>query len=180
MYVFYATGRHLLITLLCIQIFRADQLPFTQIPELVNHFLQPADPIVLFYTIKPNEPPPATLQVWDVEVKVEDTFLKNRMNQVILSMNNETAQELLKYEQEVCSLRTSNPVPCLTFSFPGGYTGATNTKLAAQANIFDVVRRRPSWVHQQVARIPVQGSGFCSQLGSKRGTDSSGRRAEAE
>lgn len=83
------------------QIFRADQLSFTQIPELVNHFLQPADPIVLFYTIKPNEPPPVTPQAWDVEVKVEDTSVKNRMNQVILSMSNETAQELAKHEQEV-------------------------------------------------------------------------------
>jgi len=124
-------------------IFRADQLPFTQIPELVNHFLQPADPIVLFYTIKPNEPPPATLQVWDVEVKVEDTFLKNRMNQVILSMNNETAQELLKYEQEAAILaqQIQNSQLKRTFltSFADDPAGFINKWLESQSRDLDSV-----------------------------------------
>lgn len=84
------------------QLFRLDQLSFQQIPELVNHFLQPPDPIVLHYTIKPNEPPPASPQAWDVEVKTEDTSLKSRMNQVILNMNTESARELAKYDEEVC------------------------------------------------------------------------------
>lgn len=84
------------------QLFRLDQLSFQQIPELVNRFLHPPDAIILHYTIKPNEPPPASPQAWDVEVKTEDTSLKSRMNQVILNMNTESARELAKYDEEVC------------------------------------------------------------------------------
>lgn len=81
--------------------FHVEQIAFQQIPELVNHFLQPPDPIVLHYTIKPNEPPPTSPQAWDVEVKMEDISLKGRMNQVIVSMNNDSAKELARHDEEV-------------------------------------------------------------------------------
>ena len=75
------------------QIFHLESVTFQQLPELINHYLQPPDPIIIHYQIKPNEPPPPSAQAWDVEVKVEDTSLKSRMNQVILNMSSETARE---------------------------------------------------------------------------------------
>ncbi|KAI5118709.1 hypothetical protein M0805_004509 [Coniferiporia weirii] len=85
-------------------LFRQETLPFQQIPELVHHYLQPPDPILLHYHIKPNEPPPATPQAWDVEIKMEDTSLRGRMNQVILNISSETARDISKYDEEAALL----------------------------------------------------------------------------
>lgn len=81
-----------------------ETVTFQQLPELLNHYLQPSDPIILHYQIKPNEPPPPTPKAWDVEVKTEDTSLKSRMNQVILNMSSETAREIAKYDEEASLL----------------------------------------------------------------------------
>jgi len=85
-------------------LFRMEELAFQQIPEVVNMFLQPPDPIILHYTIKPNELPPPNPQAWDVEVKMEDTTLKGKMNQTMLNMSNETARDLSKYDEEAALL----------------------------------------------------------------------------
>ncbi|TDL14860.1 SWI/SNF complex protein [Rickenella mellea] len=85
-------------------IFGVDQLPFQQIPELVNRYLHPPDPVILHYTLKPNEPPPVAPQAWDVEVKVEDTSLKSKMTQVVLSMNAESMRELARLDDEIALL----------------------------------------------------------------------------
>lgn len=74
----------------------------------MNHCLQPPDPIVLHYTIKPNEPPPVAPQAWDVEVKTEDSSLKSKMNQVVLSMSNDSARELASLDDQV---RFFIPIP---------------------------------------------------------------------
>ncbi|KAH8120390.1 SWI/SNF complex protein [Phellopilus nigrolimitatus] len=85
-------------------LFRTETLAFQQIPELVNHYLSPPDPILLYYNIKPNEPPPVIPQAWDVEIKMEDTSLKSRMNQVILNTSSETARDIAKYDEEAALL----------------------------------------------------------------------------
>lgn len=76
-------------------------MAFQQIPELVNRFLQPPDPIVLNYVLKPTEMPPTVPQAWDAEIIMEDTSFKSRMNQVIVNTSNETARDLVKYDEEV-------------------------------------------------------------------------------
>lgn len=74
---------------------------FNHLPEIVNAWLGPPDPVVLHYSIKPNEPPPAVPQAWDIEVKMEDTTLKSKMSHVLVNMSNETSRELAKYDEEV-------------------------------------------------------------------------------
>lgn len=76
-------------------------MAFQQIPELVNHYLHPPDPVILHYVIKPNETPSPSPQMWDIEVKMEDASLKSRMNQVIVNMSNEAMRDIAKYDEEV-------------------------------------------------------------------------------
>lgn len=75
-------------------------MAFQKLPELVNRFLVPPDPIVLHYTINPASPPPERPQAYDVEVKMEDTALKHRMA-VTINANKDSAHTLLKLDEEV-------------------------------------------------------------------------------
>lgn len=83
------------------QIFGVDQIPFQRIPELVNQFLMPPDPIILHYTIDPSVVPPERPMAWDVEVKTEDGALKSRMT-AMLQTSKETIQDAAKLDEEVC------------------------------------------------------------------------------
>jgi SWI/SNF-related matrix-associated actin-dependent regulator of chromatin subfamily D len=85
-----------------VQIFGGvDSIVFQQIPELVNRFLIPPDPVVLHYTVNPAVPPPDLPSAWDIEVKMEDVSLRGRMN-VMIQNSKESAQELAKLDEEVC------------------------------------------------------------------------------
>lgn len=80
-----------------------DSLLFTQLPERVNRFLLPAEPIVLHYTINPSIPPPDRPVAYDVEVQMDDINLKTRMQHVVVTMAPETIKELAKIDEEVRS-----------------------------------------------------------------------------
>lgn len=120
-----------------------ESVSFQQLPELVNHYLQPPDPIVLYYQIKPNEPPPPTPQAYDVEVKVEDTSLKSRMNQVIVNMSSETARDVAKLDEECAILaqQIQNSQLKRTFleSFADDPAGFINKWLASQSRDLESV-----------------------------------------
>lgn len=73
---------------------------FQHIPELVNRYLMPPDPIILHYTVDPAVPPPERPSAWDVEVKTEDGAMKNRMTTMVQT-SKESAQELTKLDEEV-------------------------------------------------------------------------------
>ena len=73
---------------------------FQHIPELVNRFLTPPDPIVLHYTVNTSGPPPDRPLAWDVEVKTDDGALKTRMA-AVLQANKESMQDLLKIDDQV-------------------------------------------------------------------------------
>ncbi|PAV15930.1 SWI SNF complex 60 kDa subunit [Pyrrhoderma noxium] len=124
-------------------LFRQETLNFTQIPECVNLYLQPLDPIVLNYHIRPNELPPTTPQAWDVEVKVEDTSVKSRMNQVILNTSPETAREVAKSDEEASILaqQIQNSLLKRTFleSFADDPADFINKWLASQSRDLESV-----------------------------------------
>ncbi|KAH8102680.1 SWI/SNF complex 60 kDa subunit [Cristinia sonorae] len=88
-------------------LFRVDAFPFNQIPDLVNRFLMPPDPIVLHYTLNPQHAPPEKPSAWDVEVKIDDTNLRSRMNGLVVGVAQETAKELVKIDEEVSLLTQS-------------------------------------------------------------------------
>ncbi|KAI0798153.1 SWI/SNF complex 60 kDa subunit [Abortiporus biennis] len=82
-------------------IFGAEAIPFQMIPERVNRFLLPPDPIILHYTLNPSFPPPEKPSAWDVELRAEDTNLKARMNHVVVGMTQEATKELMKIDEEI-------------------------------------------------------------------------------
>lgn len=82
------------------QLFGGDSFHFQRLPDLVNRFLAQPDPIVLWYTVNPAMAPPERPQAWDVEIKMEDTAMKNRMA-AMLQTSKETAQTLHKLDEEV-------------------------------------------------------------------------------
>ena len=77
---------------------------FQQLPEIVNRYLAPPEPIVLHYTLNPAVAPPEKPAAWDVEVKVDDSNLKGRMQHVVMSMAQDSAKELTKLDEEASFL----------------------------------------------------------------------------
>jgi hypothetical protein len=75
-------------------------MSFQKLPEIVNRFLMPPEPVILHYIIDPSVLPPERPQAYDVEVKMEDTALKGRMA-AMLNTSKETAANLQKMDEEV-------------------------------------------------------------------------------
>jgi SWI/SNF-related matrix-associated actin-dependent regulator of chromatin subfamily D len=73
---------------------------FQHIPELVNRYLMPPDPIILHYEINPTVAPPERPLAWDVEVRTEDIVMKNRMTTMVQT-SKDSVQELTKLDEEV-------------------------------------------------------------------------------
>lgn len=88
------------------QIFGVEPVIFQKLPEIVNRYLAAPDPIVLHYNLNPAVPPPDRPSAWDVELKIEDAALKNRMA-VTVNTSKESAQALLKLDEEVCFFYSS-------------------------------------------------------------------------
>ncbi|KAJ3507246.1 hypothetical protein NLJ89_g6411 [Agrocybe chaxingu] len=87
-------------------LFGGDSISFQKLPEIVNRYLTAPDPIILHYNLNPATPPPDRASAWDVELKMEDTALKARMN-VTVSASKESAQTLLKLDEEIALLAQS-------------------------------------------------------------------------
>lgn len=87
---------------------------FHQLPELVNRYLMPPDPVVIHYSINPAQVPPERPSAWDIEVKMEDTSLKNRI-MVTVQSSKDSMADLTKLDDEVrFSLPPSDPIFSLT------------------------------------------------------------------
>ena len=100
------------------QIFGVEPVIFQKLPEIVNRYLAAPDPIVLHYNLNPAVPPPDRPSAWDVELKIEDSALKNRMA-VTVNTSKESAQALLKLDEEVCFfLMLDKTEVCLSQLFP--------------------------------------------------------------
>ena len=96
-----------------LQIFGAEVIPFNFLPELVNRYLAPPNPVVINYTVNPSTPPPDRPGAWDIELKLEDVALKSKMQGVSLNPSRDTLRELTKLDDEVGPLGSFS---CLFFS----------------------------------------------------------------
>ncbi|KAI0312225.1 SWI/SNF complex subunit [Amylostereum chailletii] len=85
-------------------IFNSEILPFHLLPELVNRYLSPPDPVVIHYTINPTIPPPEKPSAWDVEVRVEDLALKAKMSSVTVASSRDVTRDLVKLDEDIASL----------------------------------------------------------------------------
>ncbi|KAJ3574032.1 hypothetical protein NP233_g2039 [Leucocoprinus birnbaumii] len=87
-------------------VFGAETIAFQQIPELVNRHLGGPEPVVLHYLLNPTQPPPERPMAWDVEIKMEDSSLKNRMATSV-QMSKESMATLMKLDEEIGLLAQS-------------------------------------------------------------------------
>jgi SWI/SNF-related matrix-associated actin-dependent regulator of chromatin subfamily D len=74
---------------------------FKELPDIVNRFLMPPDPIILRYTIDPGVPTTERPTAWDVNIKLDDLSLKNRMKNATLDANPTTVKKLGELDDEV-------------------------------------------------------------------------------
>ncbi|KIY65666.1 SWI/SNF complex 60 kDa subunit, partial [Cylindrobasidium torrendii FP15055 ss-10] len=116
-------------------------LPFQKLPELVNRHLLPPDPIVL-YDIDPTMASPERPMAWDVELKMEDTATKNRLN-VMVQANRESAASLAKLDEEIAlrvqALQNSHLKRTFLQSFAEDPAGFIQTWLESQSRDLDSV-----------------------------------------
>ncbi|KAG2133791.1 SWI/SNF complex 60 kDa subunit [Suillus bovinus] len=87
-------------------IFGGEGIMFHQLPELVNRYLMPPDPVVIYYSINPAHVPPERPSAWDIEVKMEDTSLKNRI-MVTVQSSKDSMSDLAKLDDEIALLSQS-------------------------------------------------------------------------
>jgi hypothetical protein len=140
------------------QIFGQDAISFQKLPDLVNRFLTAPDPVVLHYIINPGTPPPERPQAYDVEVKTEDTALKQKMT-VTIGTSKESGQTVLKLDEEVIIhsldlwVESADDPLFLDFS-PRSITA----QLLYEEDIPGVFCPRPGSVYPNVVGIPIKGS----------------------
>jgi len=117
-------------------IFNADFVSFQKLPELVNRFLLPPDPVLLHYTINPAAPPPDRPSAWDVEIKAEDLAMKSRMT-VMVHASKESSQDLAKLDDEIAihvqSLHNSHLKRAFLESFANDPAQVIQTWLESQS-----------------------------------------------
>ncbi|TFK97535.1 SWI/SNF complex 60 kDa subunit [Pterulicium gracile] len=77
-----------------------DPIPFHKLPELVNRYLAPPDPILLHYTIDPSLPPSEKPVAWDVEIRTEDVSLRQKIS-TVLNHTKESGEELGRLDEQI-------------------------------------------------------------------------------
>lgn len=96
-----------------LQIFGGDGIMFHQLPDLVNRYMMPPEPIVIHYSINPAQVPPERPSAWDIEVKMEDTSLKNRI-MVTVQSSKDSMSDLTKLDDEVTSTSLGSILSLMT------------------------------------------------------------------
>ncbi|CAB72235.1 SWI/SNF and RSC complexes subunit ssr3 [Schizosaccharomyces pombe] len=84
-------------------LFEADRLYFPRIPELMNRFLEPIDPIVIPYTINVSEHTVEKVTIFDIRINTEDprhsqirSFLATMMSQDKIRSIDDKLTELIQ------------------------------------------------------------------------------------
>ena len=116
---------------------------FQHLPEIVNRFLAAPDPVILHYTINPTVPPPEKPSAWDVELKLDDSNMKGRMQHAVTSMSSDSAKELTKLDEEIAlhvqSLNNAHMKRQFLRSFADDPRGFIQTWLASQSRDLETV-----------------------------------------
>ena len=161
------------------KIFNTDTVFFQHLPEIVNRFLLPPDPVILHYTLNPTIPPPEKSYAWDVEVKVDDSNLKSRMKHVVMSMASDSAKELTKLDEEVRVPSVPLPLSANSVFYPDRTARAVAEQRAHEAAVPARVRGRPAGLHPDVARVAVARPGERAGERAERGRDGAAGGPEA-
>ncbi|KAG8725173.1 SWI/SNF complex component snf12 [Ceratobasidium sp. 395] len=83
-------------------LFGAEMFDFHRIPDMVNHHLVQAEPIILHYDLKldantPNPPPKA----FDIPIDVDDVALKAKMQEAFMAITGSDVAEIQTMEDKI-------------------------------------------------------------------------------
>ncbi|KZT25067.1 SWI/SNF complex protein [Neolentinus lepideus HHB14362 ss-1] len=114
-----------------------EMISFEELSVEIPKLLTAPDPIILHYTINPSLIPPERASAYDVEVKMDDSNLKARMNNVVVNMSPESSRELAKLDEEIAlhvqSLHNAHIKRTFLRSFASGPAEFVQTWLASQS-----------------------------------------------
>ncbi|TFK47128.1 SWI/SNF complex protein [Heliocybe sulcata] len=120
-----------------------EMITFEELTVELPKLLMPPDPIVLHYTINPSIQPSERPGAYDVEVKVDDSNLKARMNNVVVNMTSESSREVTKLDEEIAlhvqSLHNSHIKRTFLRSFANNPAEFIQTWLASQSRDLESV-----------------------------------------
>ncbi|KAG8958333.1 SWI/SNF complex component snf12 [Tulasnella sp. 408] len=125
------------------QAFQIAEVPFNNIPELVNRFLAPADPVILHHIISVEQPIAPNMQAFDIDVDMDDVFLKQKMNQALLSYSSEAQAAISALDDEMAqaaqSIRNSKLKRDFLTSFAEDPQRFIQTWIASQSRDLEVI-----------------------------------------
>ncbi|KAG9046845.1 SWI/SNF complex component snf12 [Tulasnella sp. UAMH 9824] len=119
------------------------EVPFNNIPELVNRFLAPADPVILHHIISVEQPIAPNMQAFDIDVDMDDVFLKQKMNQALLSYSSEAQAAISALDDEMAqaaqAIRNSKLKRDFLTSFAEDPQRFIQTWIASQSRDLEVI-----------------------------------------
>jgi hypothetical protein len=125
------------------------------LPELVNRYVAPPNPVVIYYTVNPSTPPPERPSAWDIDIKLEDVALKSKMQAVTLNASRDTSRELTKLDDEV---RPGSIFPCvfvLTIAPVDRHPCTIAPFICLKETVPTVICRGSIWFYPNVASVSV-------------------------
>ncbi|KAG9027673.1 SWI/SNF complex component snf12 [Tulasnella sp. JGI-2019a] len=124
-------------------IFNLVEINFSALPELVNRYLSPPDPILLQHVIQVEQNASPNMQAFDVDVDMDDTTLKQKMNQALLSYGAEAQATLTALDEEVAqaaqSVRNSKLKRDFLLSFAENPQKFIQSWIASQSRDLEVI-----------------------------------------
>ncbi|KAG1736394.1 uncharacterized protein EDB91DRAFT_1142248, partial [Suillus paluster] len=119
-----------------------EGIMFHQQPEPVNRYLMPPGPVIIHYSINPARIPPEHHSAWDIEIKMEDTNLKNPI-MVMMQSSKDSMSDLTKLDDEITllaqSLHNSHMKQQFLQSFANDPANFIQTWLASQSRDLESV-----------------------------------------
>ena len=81
--------------------FGFQEIAFANLPEVINQYLLPADPITLYHSISVEQPSVSNMQAFDIDIDLDDVSLKQKISQTLLMYSNEAQGAISALDDEV-------------------------------------------------------------------------------
>jgi len=125
------------------QIFNIPEINFASLPELVNRYLAPPDPVILEHVIHVEQAAGPAIQAFDKDVDMDDLTIKQKMNQTLLSYAAEAHSALTAFDDEIAqaaqSIRNSKLKRDFLLSFAASPQKFIHTWIASQSRDLEVI-----------------------------------------
>lgn len=130
-----------------------EQLTFHQLPELLNRCIKPMDPVIMHYTITVDPSSPTGMQVFDIQIPLDDFALKAKMSAIHSHSGGDLAKQVAAVDDEITiaaqSIRNSKARLDFLTSLASDPASFIQTWLASQSRDLDVVLGNEQGVREE-------------------------------